>query len=113
MKPDPDITTLLLDRIRPLIRAEVKQELADALRVDEFLPIKDAAKLVHVSPSKIRRWLDSGKLKRYGETSTFKSGKKRARVLRVSRIELERLIKTGAAKNDELSPEQLAEQRFG
>lgn len=91
------------------VRAEVRRVIAEAMRPDEYLSPASAAKLAEVTPETIRRWVKAGKLTRYGVSGK----KKRTRVLRVSRLELERLLRSDGAQNDELSPEQLAEQRFG
>lgn len=91
------------------VRAEVRRAVADALRPDEFLSPASAAKIAEVKPETIRRWVKAGKLTRFGVSGA----KKRTRVLRVSRRELEQLLRHDGAQNDELSPEQLAEQRFG
>jgi excisionase family DNA binding protein len=86
-----------------VIRDEVRRAVSDANRPDEYLSPEKAAALADVKPATIRRWVREGKLTRYGQ------GK---RVLRVSRAELESRLRSGAA-NDEMSPEQLAEKRFG
>lgn len=91
------------------VRAEVRRAVAEALRPDEFLSPATAAKLAEVTPETIRRWVKAGKLTRYG----VKGAKKRTRVLRVSRLELERLLRADGAQNDQRTPEELAELRFG
>ena len=92
------------------VRAEVSRLRAELLRPDEFMSPATAAKLAEVTPETIRRWVRAGKLTRYG----VKGAKKRTRVLRVSRLELERLLRAdGAVQNDERTPEELAELRFG
>jgi excisionase family DNA binding protein len=88
--------------LEALIDAKVRRAVADALRVDEFLTPAEAAKLARVNPQTIRKWVKVGKLKR------LTVGKVR---IRVSRNELERLIKRGVA-NDE-SPEEMAAKAFG
>lgn len=87
-----------------VIRDEVRRAVADATKNDEYLSPETAAKLADVTPATIRRWVRERKLTRYGE------GK---RVVRISRVELESRLKAGGASNDEMSPEQLAEKRFG
>lgn len=87
-----------------VIREEVRRAVAEATAADEYMSPEHAAKLADVTPGTIRRWVRDGKLTRYGEGR---------RVLRVSREELEKRLKSGGARNDEMSPEQLAEKRFG
>lgn len=100
----------LRDLVAQEVRAEVRRAVADALRPDEYISPATAAKMAEVTPETIRRWVKAGKLQRYG----VKGEKKRTRVLRVSRLELERLLRADGARNDEqLTPEQLAERRFG
>jgi excisionase family DNA binding protein len=87
-----------------VIRDEVRRAVADVNRPDEYLSPERAAAMADVTPGTIRRWVRTGKLTRYGE------GK---RIVRISRAELEKRLQVGGAKNDEMSPEQLAEKRFG
>lgn len=106
----PSIEQTLRDLVAQEVRAEVRRVVSDAMRPDEYLSPATAAKLAEVTPETIRRWVKSGKLTRFGVSGA----KKRTRVLRVSRLELERLLRTDGASNDEqLTPEQLAERRFG
>lgn len=103
------IEQTLRELVAQEVRAEVRRVIAETTRPDEYLSPATAAKVAEVTPETIRRWVKAGKLTRFGVSGA----KKRTRVLRVSRLELERLLRSDGASNDELSPEQLAEQRFG
>ena len=98
--------TTIEDGLRALIaetvRTEVRRELGAAMKPEEFLSTLNAAKVADVVPATIRRWVKSGKL----------PGSHAGRVLRVSRAELERFLKTGARANDD-SPEAVAARRHG
>lgn len=85
------------------VRAEVRRQVAEALRPDEYLSTSSAARFADVTPGTVRRWVKAGRLTRHMA----------GRVVRVSRLELERLLKSGGATNDELSPEESAAKRFG
>jgi IS30 family transposase len=114
MKPEPTIEQSLRTFVEGLVRVEVRVAIADALRVDEFLSPKHAAKFADVHPQTIHKWLRTQRLTRFGVDGEKQSGKRnQSRVVRVSRLELERLIRTGMASD--LSPEQLIDQdkRFG
>ena len=89
--------------LEAMIDAKVKRAVADATRVDEFLSTDKAAKVADVHPDTIRRWVRERKL----------TGHKAGSRIRVSRLELERFLRTGGASNDELSPEELAAKAFG
>lgn len=106
----PSIESTLRALVSQEVREEVKRQLADATRPDEYLTAAKAAALASVKPATILRWVKAGKLTRFGVSGE----KKVTRVVRVSRIELEQLLRADGAENDErLSPEQLAERRFG
>lgn len=98
-----NLEMLVRAMVKEAVREEVRVQVREATRVDEFLSTSSAAKFADVAPGTVRRWVKDGKLTRH----------RAGRVLRVSRIELERLLKAGGATNDELSPEQLAARRFG
>ncbi|HEY3806050.1 MAG TPA: helix-turn-helix domain-containing protein [Kofleriaceae bacterium] len=98
-----DIETGLREIIATIVRAEVKAAVADATRVDQYLSTAAAARVADVSPFTIRRWIGAGKLTRH----------EAGRELRVSRIELERVLKGSPANNQVLSPEQLADKMWG
>lgn len=99
-----DIEDKLRSMITSIVRVEVKAAVADATRVDEYLSTAAAARVADVAPITIRRWIGAGKLTRH----------EAGRELRVSRIELERVLK-GTTANDGhvLSPEQLADRMWG
>lgn len=97
-----DFETNLRTMIADLVRDEVRRAVADATRADEYLSTRAAASLAQVAPGTIRRWIRARRLSR---CST-------GRVLRVSRIELEALLRSGASNDDE-TPEQLAAKMFG
>ena len=87
--------------ISVVVRAEIREALSASAQPDEFLSTAHAAKVADVAPGTIRRWVKTGELTKYSA----------GRVLRVSRRELERLLRAGA-RNDE-SPEAEAARRFG
>jgi excisionase family DNA binding protein len=86
--------------ITRIVRREIERVLDEARR-DSFLSAADAAKLAHVSEVTIRRWLRSGKLTEH----------RTGRIVRVSRTDLERLLRS--APSNDLSPEQRALRDFG
>lgn len=97
------IEQTLQDLVARQVRAEVRRVVAEMTRPDEYLSTRSAANFADVTPGTVRRWVKAGKLTRHMA----------GRVVRVSRIELERLLKSGGATNDEETPEQLAAKRFG
>jgi hypothetical protein len=90
------------EMIRDLVRVEVKAAVADATRVDEYLSTAAAARVADVAPITIRRWIGAGKLTRHSA----------GRELRVSRLELERVLK-GSSATKSNTPEQLADEIWG
>lgn len=96
------ILTQLVKAIVDEARKEARREVLVATTPDEYLSTRAAANLADVTPGTIRDWCAQGKLKKH----------KAGRVIRVSRRELETLLRSGAA-NDQLSPEELAARRFG
>lgn len=97
------LDTLVRSLVVEVIRDEVRRAVSDALRPDELLSTPAAAKFAGVTPATVRRWARDGKLTRHAA----------GRVIRISRAELERFIKSGRASNDDLTPEQLADKMFG
>jgi excisionase family DNA binding protein len=91
------------------VRSEVRAAIEEAMKPDEYISTETAAKLAEVTKETIRRWVKVGKLTPYG----VKGQKKTRRTLRISRNELEQLLKNEGAKNDEMSVEDLAKKRFG
>ena len=102
MRPE-NIETMINTLVKQAVHEEVTRAVKEATRPDEFLSTRTAAKIADVSLGTIRRWVDTGKL------TEHRAGSR----IRVSRNELERLLKSWGASNDELSPEQLAAKRFG
>lgn len=100
---ETNIETLMRSMVKQMVREEVSAAVREATRVDEYLSTSSAARLADVTQGTVRRWVKAGKLQCH----------RAGRVLRVSRLELERLLKSGGATNDELSPEELAAKRFG
>lgn len=99
-----DLEDGLRAMIVSIVRSEVKSAVADATRVDEYLSTAAAARVADVAPITIRRWIGAGKLTRHSA----------GRELRVSRLELERVLKGSVpANSDALSPEQLADKMWG
>ena len=86
-----------------VIRDEVRRAVATATMPDEYLSTVAAARVADVAPGTIRRWIKDGRLTRH----------KAGRVIRVSRHELERMLRDGDPSNDELTPEQLADKAYG
>ncbi|HEY6038083.1 MAG TPA: helix-turn-helix domain-containing protein, partial [Kofleriaceae bacterium] len=84
---------------------EVRNQLAKhaAPVNDEMLSTADAAQVAKVVPATIRRWIAAGKLR------GFSAG----RELRISRADLERLMKTDRAWTDSMTPEQRARRDHG
>jgi len=96
------LRALLADVIRDEVKRAVADAVRDAVRVDEYLSTQEAAAFARVAPGTIRRWIRTRRLQRCSA----------GRTLRVSRAELERVIRTGAS-NDDATPEQLAAKMFG
>ncbi len=103
MKATNDLEMGLRALIVSVIRDEVRRAVNDAVKADEFLSTTAAADVADVAPATIRRWVSEGKLTRH----------QAGRVIRVSRAELEQLLRDSGASNDELTPEQLADKAFG
>jgi excisionase family DNA binding protein len=100
------MTNDLAEGLRLLIADAVRREMARIGQQpsDEYLSTASAAKLADVAEVTIRRWIRHGKLK------AFRAG----RLLRVSRADLERLLRSGRTLDAEnATPEQLAKQRYG
>lgn len=98
-----DLEGGLRSLIVSVIRDEVRRAVNDATKADEFMSTAAAAKAADVAPGTVRRWIKDGKLTRYTA----------GRELRISRANLEKLLREGDASNDELTPEQLADKVFG
>lgn len=98
-----DLDKLVRSLVVEVIRDEVRRAVNDALKPDELLSTRAAAGVAGVTPATVRRWTREGKLKQH----------KAGRVIRISRAELERFVKSGRASNDDLTPEQLADRMFG
>ena len=98
----PTTLRLLSAELDAMIESKVRRAVADALRPDEYLTPIEAAKLARVHPDTVRRWVKAGKLTKLEVGARY----------RVSRIELERFLRSGAS-NDEMSPEEMAAKAFG
>lgn len=94
--------------IEETIRGLVAQAVRDELRklatgpADEYLSTNAAARLADVATGTIRRWIKKGRLRNYHA----------GRLVRISRHDLERLLRDGTASNDSLNPEQLAAKKY-
>lgn len=97
-----DLERALRPLLTAIVRDEIKRALADQ-QADSFLTTRAAAKSAAVSTATIRRWVKQGKL------AAHRTG----RTLRISRLELESLLKGTRAQNDDASPEELARRMFG
>jgi excisionase family DNA binding protein len=88
-----------------MIRSIVREELAKARPVApiEFLSTTEAASVAKVAPGTVRRWVKTGRLTRH----------QAGRVLRVSRAELENMLRDGGARNDEQDPRAVAKKLLG
>lgn len=97
--------TTIEDTIRGLVAQVVRDELRKLATgpADEYLSTNAAAKLADVATGTIRRWIKKGRLRNYHA----------GRLVRVSRQDIERLLRDGAASNDSLNPEQLAGRKYG
>lgn len=92
--------------IRALVSEAVRHELAKLGTTpsnDVFLSTTKAAEYASVAPATIRRWIAAGKLEEHHA----------GRVLRVSRAELDRMMKTGNGRVDSLTPEQRWKKKHG
>jgi excisionase family DNA binding protein len=96
-----DFENKLRALIADIIRDEVRRAVADVTRRDEILSTEAAAAFAKVSPGTIRRWVKERRLARANL----------GRHIRVSRNELERMLKAGPS--NDLTPEQLARKMFG
>lgn len=93
----------LRELIRNIVRDEVRRAVAELAPRDEYLSTEAASALASVHPDTVRRWIREGKL-----------GEHRAgRELRIGRADLERLLRTGGRRTEDLSPEEMAVRDFG
>jgi excisionase family DNA binding protein len=92
---------IIRDEVRTVIRQEMGNKPAAA---GDYVSVAEAAQIASVQGQTIRSWIRSGDL----------TGYKAGRVLRVRRTELEAFLAGGSpsSRTTELSPEQLADQRF-
>src|SRR3954468_5950568 len=93
---DNAIRSMLREEIRAAVREELRALLpelpASSTQGDDFLSVKDAAKVARVCSATVRVWLRHGQLKRYGT----------ARLPRIRRSELVRFMASQAP----IEPEQ-------
>jgi excisionase family DNA binding protein len=92
------IRSILRDELRAAVRDELRSVLEE-LRVaapnpeQEFLSVKQAARMAAVSAGTVRSWLQRGQLRRFGE----------GRVVRVRREDLVRLLAASDGETPEAS----------
>ena len=91
--------------IRELVSEVVRDELRKLVAgpPDEYLSTTSAAKIAGVTMGTVRRWIKSGRLIEHHA----------GRVLRVSRADLEKLMRSTPTRVDNSTPEQLARKRYG
>ncbi len=91
--------------IRALVSEAVRAELAKlgTPSNDELMSTAEAAKHAKVVPATIRRWVAKGKLREHHA----------GRVLRVSRDDLDRMMRTGSSSVDSATPEQRWKKKHG
>ncbi len=89
-----------LEGLRTLIAEVVRAELgrSPSQAPDEYMTTGDAAKFAAVAPGTIRRWVRLGKLR------DCRAGRR----VRVSRADLQRMLRDGTPRNDSSTPEQRA-----
>jgi excisionase family DNA binding protein len=92
-----------LDGLRAFIAEVVRNELGKAPEVDEYLSTQAAAEFAKVATGTIRRWVKNGKLREH----------RAGRLVRVSRTDLQRLLREGRPRNDSATPEQVARRKYG
>lgn len=94
-----------LDGLRAFIAQTVRDELRSLATAppDEFLSTSEAAKMAKVATGTIRRWVRGGRLRLHNA----------GRHIRISRADLERLLRSGRPWNDSATPEALARKRHG
>ena len=78
-------TLWIADRITDTCRDEVRRQLAEAMRPDDYLTMRAAANVASVAPRTVRRWIRSGRLRGVGA----------GRLLRVPQADLETLLHGG------------------
>lgn len=89
------------ENIREVVRDELRKMIARP--DDEYLSTKDAARLAKVAIGTVRRWIAQGSLREH----------RAGRVIRVSRADLERWLRTHRPADDSSTPEQLAKRSYG
>jgi excisionase family DNA binding protein len=92
-----------LEGLRAFIADVVRAEIGKAAEPDEYLSTKTAAKVADVASGTIRRWVRKGKLREH----------RAGRLVRVSRDDLQRLLREGRVRNDSATPEQIARRKYG
>ncbi len=98
-----DLERGLRELITDIVRGEVDRALREASPAAALLSTRDAAKYAGVVPDTVRRWIREGKLPE----------QRAGRVVRIARADLERLLREGVRKHDDLSPEAMALRDFG
>ncbi len=91
--------------LRSVIAEIVRDELAKMKPTapDEFMTVLAASDFASVHPGTVRRWVRDGHLDEH----------RAGRSLRVKRSDLERLLKDGAKKRCDETPEAWARRKFG
>jgi excisionase family DNA binding protein len=92
-----------LNGLRQFIADVVRAELKLTAEPEEFLSTHAAAEFAKVAPGTIRRWVKHGKLREH----------RAGRLMRISRSDLQRLLREGRVSNDSSTPEQIARRKYG
>jgi excisionase family DNA binding protein len=94
----------LLEMLDRRTRAIVREEISSATAPPEYLSTRAAGDLAGVAEGTIRRWVRAGRLREH----------RAGRVVRVLRSDLEGLLQSGRASDENnMTPEQLARRDFG
>lgn len=88
--------------IRSIVREELVKILDERERASEWMSAYDAAQILHVHPKTLRKWIREGKLE------ASRAGKRH----RVRRADIDRMLERGST-NENLTPEQMAERKYG
>lgn len=91
-----------LEQLRVLIREELAKLLDEREAASEWMTAYDAAQVLGVHPKTLRKWIREGKLE------ATRAGSRH----RVRRADIDRMLARGST-NENLTPEQLAERKYG
>jgi excisionase family DNA binding protein len=103
---DASIRDLLRDVLREVVREELRERRNASpapLTEDSYVSVTKAARIADVAPGTIRAWIRAGRL----------TGKHAGRVLRISRMELERFMRSEATGPSGREVKQRAAHLFG